>query len=84
MTETHGSVVTHSVTVYNDLSWRAFVHGHHLNYSDLPAQFSVPERVDDFSLNLFLAWLDECTLFPGHPDEHFVNILESRGGKVTA
>ena len=54
------------------------MHGHHLNY-DLPAQFSVPERVDDFSLNLFLAWLDECTVCLGYPDEYFVNMLESRG-----
>ena len=81
MTENHGSVVTHSVTIHNDLSLSAFVHGHHLNYSDLPAPFSVPEKVDACSLNLFLAWLDECT---GHPDEHFVNMLESRGSKISA
>ena len=53
------------------------MHGHHLNY-DLPAQFSVPERVDDFSLNLFLAWLDECSVCLEYPDEYFVNMLESR------
>ena len=42
LTDTHGSVVTHSVTIHNDLSWSIFVHGHYLNCSDLPAQYSVP------------------------------------------
>ena len=36
------------------------------------------------SLNLLLAWLDKCTVCPGHPDEHFVKMLESRGGKITS
>ena len=84
LTEFHGSVVTHTVTIYNDLSWSAFVHGHQLNINDLSAQFQVPKKIDAHSLNLFLAKLDECTVCPGHPDEHFVEMLENRGGKITA
>ena len=57
LTDTHDSVVTHSVTIHNDLSWSTFVHGHHLNCSDLPAQYLVPEKNDACSLNLILAWL---------------------------
>ena len=76
LTDTHCSVVIHSVTIHNDLPWSTFVHGHHLNCSDLPAQYSVPEKIDACSLNLILARLDECTVCPGHPDEHFVKMLE--------
>ena len=54
----------HSVTIYSDLSWNAFVHGHQLNTNSLfaHAQFSVPEKVGVLFLNLFLPWLDECTV----------------------
>ena len=62
-----------------------FVHGHHLNCSDLPAQYSGSEKIDACLLNLLLAWLDKCTVCPGHPDEHyFFKMLESRGGKITS
>ena len=84
LTESHGLVVTHSVTIYNDLSRSAFVHGHHLKINDLSVQFSVPEKIDAHFLNTFLVWLDECTVCPGHPDEHFVKMLKSRGGKIMA
>jgi len=84
LTESHGLVVTHSVTISNDLSWSAFVHGHDLKINDLSVQFSVPEKIDAHFLNAFLVWLDECTVCPGHPDEHFMKMLKSRGGKVMA
>ena len=80
LTEFHGSVVT----IYNDFSRSAFVHGHQLNITDLSAQFQVPKKFYAYSLNIFLAQLDECTVHPGHPDEHFVEMLENRGGKIAA
>ena len=42
------------------------------------------EKLDLQSLNALIVQLDRCTVCPGHPDEHLVEMLSSTKGKLTS
>ena len=46
------------------------------------ANFS--EKLDSQSLNALLMQLDRCTVCPGPPDKHLVEMLSSMKGKLTS
>ena len=77
-------VVTHCITVRDDFSWKVFVHGYCVNSSTSPLLSSFPKQLDLHSLTSLIATLDSCTVCPGHPDKHFVDMLTSRGGKISS
>ena len=77
-------LVTHSLTVNNDFTWTAFVHGNHVDSKTSQALATIPEKLDLNSLNALLTRLDRCTVCPGHPDKHFVDMAISMKGKLTS
>ena len=84
MSSSSQPIVTHCLTVNNDFTWTAHVHGHHVDgkKSQVLANFS--EKLDPQSLNALLTQLDRCTVCPGHPDKHLVEMLSSMKGKLTS
>ena len=77
-------IVTHSLTVNNDFTWTAFVHGYQVNDKTSQALANFSEKLDSQSLNALLMQLDRCTVCPGHPDKHLVEMLSSMKGKLTS
>ena len=78
------SVVTHSLTVSEDLSWTALVHGHPVKSINCDLLLSTPNQLNDESLKALVAKLDSCRVCPGHPDSNFVEMLMSKKGKLTS
>ena len=76
-------VVTHSLTICDDLTWTAFVHGHHVDGKKSRILSAIPTKLDSESLNSMLLKLDQCTVCPGHPDKHFVEMVLLRKGMVS-
>ena len=78
------SVVTHSLTISNDLSWTAVVHGHQVNSTKCVPLSDVPNRLNSESLKILVEKLDSCRVCPGHPDKNFVEMVMSKKGKLTS
>ena len=78
------SVVTHNLTVNDDLSWMAIVHGHQVNSTMCVPLSDVPNRLNSESLKVLVAKLDSCRVCPGHPDKNFVEMVMSKKGKLTS
>ena len=71
----HSPRVTHSVIVFEDLTWAIFVHGH---VSNNPSFCSIPVVLDYSSLLNLLQLLDALTILcPGHPDASFVSMAKA-------
>ena len=75
-------IVTHSVTIYEDRTWIAFVHGRQIDGNKSPPLSSIPNILDEKSLENLLSKMDQCTVCPGHPDNRFVEMALSKRGKL--
>lgn len=75
-------VVTHSVTVYEDRTWIAFVHGHQIDHKKSSLLSSIPNVLDEKSLENLLLKINQCTVCPGHPDDRFIQMASSKHGKL--
>ena len=77
-------IVTHSLTISEDLSWTALVHGHQVNSTKCTPLSDVPHQLNSESLKVLVAKLDSCWVCPGHPDKKFVEMVISKKGKLTS
>ena len=74
--------VVHSVTVSSDLTWYAHVLGKVVLRPNVVIQ-SLPAKVSSESvLRQILMTVQSAQLCPGNPEEHFVQLLERKGGKT--
>ena len=76
-------IVTHSLMVNKDFTWTVFVHGNHVDGKKSQALAKLPEKLDSSSFNALLMQLNMCTVCPGHPDKHLVEMFSSIG-KLTS
>lgn len=73
-------VISHIVKVKSDFTWTLTVHGHEVNKEHCPAMCDLPEIIGICDLTHLLVQLDQLTVCPGHPDEHFVTMANARKG----
>ena len=74
--------VVRSVTVSSDLTWYAHVLGKVVLRTNVVIQ-SLPAKVSSKSvLRQILMTVQSVQLCPGNPEEHFVQLLERKGGKT--
>ena len=73
--------VTHSIMVNGDLSWKITVHGQCVP-SNCSLLSHVPSKLTVKSFKSLLSIVDTCSVCPGHPDPHFINLLEAKKGKL--
>ena len=74
--------VTRSVTVNNDLTWCIHVHGQALDPSKCSALKNFPVTINTkAALNQLLKLVDGLSICAGHPDQHFLDLADSRKGK---
>ena len=60
------------------------MHGHHVDGKTSHALVKFSEKLNSQSLNALIVQLDRCTVCPGHPDKHLVDMLSSMKGKLTS
>ena len=74
-------VISHYLTVRSDLSWSLSIYGQLVTTTQCSALAGSPDKVKCNVLCDFLCKLDTLTVCPGHPDEHFVRMAATKGGK---
>ncbi len=75
-------VVTHCLTISDDLSWSLFVHNQELTSVKCPLLFGIPDRLTSESATSFLKVLDKLKVCAGQPDLKFVDFVQSKKGGV--
>ena len=73
--------VTLSVIVQSDRSWRIIVHNRKVS-TTCSLLSHIPSRITTDSLKSLMTLLNSCSICPGHPDKHFIDLLESKRGKL--
>ena len=74
--------VTRSVTVNDDLTWHVRIHGQTLYTSKCVALKCLPVTVKTkIALNRLLKLVDSLNICAGHPEDHFLDLADSRKGK---
>ena len=73
-------VVTHSVIVEEDCMWKLHVHNHLVDPQYLPG--SLPAKLDISTLQQLLSTLEQMKVCAGHPDIHFLAMMEAKKGAV--
>jgi len=77
-------VITHSITLEADFTWRLSVHGHEIQPANCPALTELPKNLGLSGVSKLLSLLGMLTVCPGHPDQHFVAMANGRKGKFTS
>ena len=77
-------VITTSVSVQPDFSWYTYVTGNVVPRGNQIIQH-LPEKVNTItSLKAVLSTMESARICPGNPEEHFVEMVERKGGSVCA
>ena len=79
---TQSSVVTHTLTVHEDLSWTLFVNHHKIEPATCSALASFPSALNSRTLNRLLSSLDQLPVCSGQPDPDFVHMVTDKKGKI--
>ena len=75
-------VITHSLVVNTDFTWKLIVHGHEVLHVSTPLLSAIPEHLNKQSLAHLLTAIDSAIIFPGNPDERFIEMAKSHKGKL--
>ena len=74
--------VVRSITVSADLTWYAHVLGKVVPRANVVIQSLQANVSSESFLQHVLLTIQSARLCPGNPEEHFVQLLERKGGKV--
>ena len=77
-------VISHTVAVNSDFTWTLTVHGHEVTKDQCSAIRDIPEIIGIYDLSQLLLQLDQLTVCPGHPDQHFESMANARKGSFTS
>jgi len=62
--------------------WSLFLHNHHVDVDRCAALSSVPKILDVASLSRLLSCLEVLPVCPGHPDMHFIEMVNAKKGQL--
>ena len=75
-------VITHCLTVSEDLTWELYVRNRRVQPQMCQALRSVPQFLTSDSLNNLLQLLDRLHVCCGQPDSHFISMVNAKKGKI--
>ena len=81
VTNDDSPLITHFIVVHSDLSWKVTIHNQQVP-STCSKLSRIPSKLTVESFKSLISLVDTCSVCPGHPDKHFVNLLESKKGKL--
>ena len=76
-------VISHSLLVDADLSWRVFIHGHRVDKSTSNSLAAVPDHLDSSAFAHLLSILQSVNVCPGQPNPRYIEMAVSRKGTFT-
>lgn len=72
--------ISHCVIVRKNLSWKVLVHGHEVD-PQTAGLSGIPDRIKDVhTIEQLLSKIDHLNVCSGHPDKHFIEMVEKRKG----
>ena len=74
------NVVIQSLVVQNDFTWSLKVHGVAVDGERCPSLNMFANRLSDRDINRPIEHLDKLQVCPGHPDSHFIELANAKGG----
>ncbi len=72
------------ITVNNNFSWNVSVNGVKTQPQNCGVLKRYPTIIDVHTLQLLIANVDKCIVYPGNPDRNFVEIAEAKKGELKA
>ena len=73
-------MITHCLTVDENLRWSLFVHNHEVQYDSCSALASIPSQLTSQSFSRLLFMIDRLPVCAGHPDYNFVRMISAKKG----
>ena len=78
-----GAVITRSVKIFSDLTWKVHVHGKEVNKTKCVPLRGISERIsDEETATKLFHILTSVNVCPGHPDKHFIEFVNSKNGRL--
>ena len=75
--------ITCSVQVHSDLTWNVLIHGQEVNKSKCVPLQGIKEHLDsEVDAKKLFHVLTSANVCPGHPDQHFIEFINSRKGRL--
>lgn len=76
------AVISHCLETKSNLMWSLFIHNHHVDVDRCAALSSVPKILDVASLSHLLSCLEALPVCLGHPDMHFMEMVNAKKGQL--
>ena len=76
--------VSFTLSIFNDKRWAIHVYQKEVNPSKCDMLRSFPAHLNPAQIAKLLSILDKVPLCAGHPDEHFVTMIQAKKGKITS
>ncbi|XP_065889859.1 uncharacterized protein [Dysidea avara] len=78
---THSLRISHSLHIYSNLTWKVTIFEHEIS-KEIPPFNSFPESLDKNQVAMLLLQLDGLNVCSGHPEHHFIELMNNRMGKL--
>lgn len=75
-------IITHCLSIKEDLKWELFVYGKLVHQALCPALSTAPEFIDGHSINSLLQLIESLNVFAGHSDDKFVTFAREKKGRI--
>ena len=75
-------MITHCLTIEDDLSWKICIHSKEVTADQCPPLSDIPTHLEANQLQHLLCLLDQLRVCPGHPDDHYVDMVRAKKGKL--
>lgn len=77
-------VITHCLTVDDELNWSLFVYNHPVASDSCIALRSIPLKLTEDSLFTLINVVDQLNICAGHPEQRYITLLEAKKGILKA
>ena len=81
VTTSQPTIISLCLEIKSNLTWSLFVHNRQVD-ENCAALSSVPKCLDVTSLSRLLSLLETMPVCPGHPDTHFLEMVDAKKGKL--
>ena len=78
---THPLQISYSLQINSSLTWKLTILNHEIS-KEIPPLSNIPEIIDEDHVAVLLAKLDALNVCSGHPEQHFIEMLNDRNGKL--
>jgi len=80
-TDTNPLRISHALRIDSNLTWKVTIFDREINKESSPLS-NIPEIIDEDHVAMLLTKLDALNVCSGHPEQHFIEMLQDKNGKL--